>query len=278
MDNNFSIAMTPLQLAAVMSDETVSESAVGNRIWGSVNFLGGVLELAAATSLCLVPEPTGVTKAGCIIVGAHSMDTIRASAYQVYTGQQTSTIMSQLASGIAKDLGASDDTAEQIGIAVDVVLPFSVAGAARVASVRLGQVRLMSHEAVKGIHGGGHTLKKHVGKSVEDLIDKIDRGLKSRTLDISGFSSSFPSIEVAEKAVSQTIKANRNIIRSWARSTPAGSHERILKIEYSAQNTVGIIVSAESKMVSETNKVRVVLLKEIYNKKPYYVLTAYPIK
>ncbi|BCQ41143.1 hypothetical protein [Erwinia rhapontici] len=70
MENGFSIAMTPVQLAAVMADESV----LTERIWGGIGFLGSVLELAGATTLCLVPEPTGVTKAGCIIVGAHSLD------------------------------------------------------------------------------------------------------------------------------------------------------------------------------------------------------------
>ena len=274
MDNGFSIAMTPVQLAAVMSDQNVS---IGNRIWGGVGFLGGVLELASATALCLVPEPTGLTKAGCIIVGAHSMDTISSSAYQVYSGRITESMTARAASGVATQLGADEATAKQIGIAVDVVLPFPVAGAARVASVRMGQFKIMSHEAVKGFRSGGHTLKKHTGKSLNDLSNKIDHGLKSGTMDVKGFASSFPSIEVAEKAVSQTLKANRKVIRSWAKSTPASGKDRLLRIEYTSKNSIGIVVSAASKQASETNKLRVILLKEEYNKKPYYVLTAYPI-
>ena len=86
MENGFSIAMTPVQLAAVMADESV----LTERIWGGIGFLGSVLELAGATTLCLVPEPTGVTKAGCIIVGAHSLDGMSASAWQVYSGRPNS--------------------------------------------------------------------------------------------------------------------------------------------------------------------------------------------
>lgn len=280
MENGFSIAMTPVQLAAVMEDQTTTGDSVSNRIWGGFGFLGSVLELAGATALCLVPEPTGLTKAGCIIVGTHSIDGISSSAYQVFTGRQTPSLTARASAGIAKKLGASDKVASTIGIAVDMAIPFAVAGAARVASVRMGQVKLMAHEKVKGIKGGGggHTLKKHTGKSFTDLSVKIDEGLKSGTMDVNSFVSSFPSIEVAEKAVSQTIKANRGLIRRWAKSTSAGGKDMLLRIEYSSKSKVGIVVSNANKEVSETNKLRIILLKEEYNNKPYYILTAYPIK
>lgn len=250
MENGFSIAMTPVQLAAVMAEESV----LTERIWGSIGFLGSVLELAGATALCLVPEPTGVTKAGCIIVGAHSLDGMSASAYQVYSGKPTASMTARATADIARELGADKSTADQIGIAVDVVLPFSVAGAARVASVRMGQVNLMRHEAVKGIKGGGHTLKKHTGKSFNDLSIKIDNGIKSRTLQSDSFASSFTSIEVAEKAISQTIKANRNLIRTWAKNSPTGSKGDLLKVEHTTNKNVGIVVSAANKEISETKK------------------------
>ena len=176
MENGFSIAMTPVQLAAVMKDETTTGDSISNRIWGGIGFLGSTLELASATALCLVPEPTGITKAGCILVGAHSLDGVSSSAYQVWTGRQTASMTSRVASGIAEELGADKSTADQIGIAVDVVIPFSVAGATRVASVRMGQVKLINHEMVKGFAGGGHTLKKHVGKTEQELLEKVLRG------------------------------------------------------------------------------------------------------
>ncbi|MDN4627623.1 hypothetical protein AB6T85_13305 [Erwinia sp. ACCC 02193] len=108
MENGLTIAMTPVQLAAVMADETATGDAISNRIWGGVGFLGSVLELASATALCLVPEPTGLTKAGCIIVGAHSLDGIGSSAYQVYTGKKTASVTARATAGIARELGASN--------------------------------------------------------------------------------------------------------------------------------------------------------------------------
>ncbi|MFK8260053.1 RNase A-like domain-containing protein [Erwinia sp. AnSW2-5] len=274
MENGFSIALTPVQLAAVMADESV----LTERIWGSIGFLGSVLELASATALCLVPEPTGVTKAGCIIVGAHSLDGISASAYQVYSGKPTASMTARATAGIAKELGADKSTADQIGIAVDVILPFSVAGAARVASVRMGQVNLMKHEAVKGIKGGGHTIKKHVGKSELEMRDKIKRGLQSGSLNpLTGATSSFYNLNTAEKALSKAIKVNRGRIRAWAKSTSADRAGAYLELRYAHSSPVGGVITVQSGKLVETNKIEFVLLKKEHNKKPYYILTAFPI-
>ncbi|MGR2854477.1 hypothetical protein FY046_00285 [Erwinia sp. 1181_3] len=274
MENGFSIALTPVQLAAVMADESV----LTERIWGSIGFLGSVLELASATALCLVPEPTGVTKAGCIIVGAHSLDGMSASAYQVYSGKPTASMTARATAGIAKDLGVDKPTADQIGIAVDVVIPFSIAGVARVASVRMGQISLMKHEAVKGTKGGGHTIKKHIGQSESEMRDKIKRGLQSGSLNpFSGATSSFYNLNIAEKALSKAIKANRSRIRIWAKSTSPDRTGNYLELSYTHSSPVGSVIAVRSGKMIETNKIEFVLSKKQYNDKPYYILTAFPI-
>lgn len=74
MDNGFQIAMSPVQLAAVLSDKSVTESeTMSNRLLGGLDLLMGSLELAGATALCMAPEPTGLTKAACIVVGTASI-------------------------------------------------------------------------------------------------------------------------------------------------------------------------------------------------------------
>ncbi|QGU87975.1 RNase A-like domain-containing protein [Erwinia sorbitola] len=274
MENGFTIAMAPAQLAAVMANESV----LTHRIWGSVGFLGSVLELASATALCLVPEPTGVTKAGCIIVGAHSLDGISASAYQIYSGKPTASMTARATAGIATELGAEKSTAEQMGIAVDLAIPFSVAGAARVASVRMGQVKLIHHEAVKGIRGGGHTIKKHAGISEAELKRKIQRGLQSGTLNpVSGSASSFYNIKVAEQALSKAIQARRKEIRTWAKRTAADRKGLYLELHYTHSSPVGSVIKVRSGKRVETNKLEFVLYKKQYNNRPYYILTAFPV-
>jgi len=272
MENGFSIAMTPVQLAAVMADESV----LTERIWGGIGFLGSVLELAGATTLCLVPEPTGVTKAGCIIVGAHSLDGMSASAWQVYSGRPTASVTARATAGIARELGADKSTADQIGIAVDVILPFSVAGAARVASVRLGQVQLMRHEALTRAGGGGHAIRKHVGKTAQELVDKVARGTQSGTFKPTHAASSFSSLKIAEKAASKALKANRNKIRQWAKNTSAGSKHNLV-LRYDVKEYVGILVKYGETSAAKTTKIEIILKKQLYNNMPYYILTAYPV-
>ncbi len=65
MENNegLEIALTPIQLAAILEGETLEESdCLTNRIWGAVTLAASAVELIGATVLMLTPEPTTVTK------------------------------------------------------------------------------------------------------------------------------------------------------------------------------------------------------------------------
>ena len=59
------IALTPVQMAAVLDGQDVPESAsLSNRLWGTVGLVGGVVELVGAGILCVAPEPTPNCRAG----------------------------------------------------------------------------------------------------------------------------------------------------------------------------------------------------------------------
>lgn len=109
-----------------------------------------------------------------------------------------------------------------------------------------------------------------------ELMDKIGRGLQSGTLKMSSSASSFTSLAVAEKAISGAMKANRWKIRRWAKSTVSDHDSLYLEFNYLHSSTVGIVVPVSTKIATETNKLTVVLHKKTYNRKPYYILTAYP--
>lgn len=130
MDNGLQITMSPVQLAAVLSDKTVTESeTLSGRLMGGLELVLGSLELAGATALCMVPEPTGLTKAACIVGGTHSLDSINTAAQRVITGHDTRTATYRTAVALAKQFGADDQTAWKIGITVDIAVPaaFSLA-------------------------------------------------------------------------------------------------------------------------------------------------------
>ena len=169
MDDGLKIVLSPVQLAAALSDKSVTESeTISNRLMGGLGLVMGTLELAGATALCMAPEPTGLTKAACIIVGAHSMDSINTAANQVLSGKNVRSATYRAAIEMAKQFGADEDTAWKIGLTVDVGVPITFSlglGAARIAAVRVGRIKLIEHESVSGLKPGGHTLLKHIGKS-----------------------------------------------------------------------------------------------------------------
>lgn len=70
MSDKLRVVMSPVQLAAVLSDKTVTEAeTLQNRLLGGLGVAMSTVELAGATILCAAPDPTTLTKAACIVVG-----------------------------------------------------------------------------------------------------------------------------------------------------------------------------------------------------------------
>lgn len=273
MSEGLQVVMSPVQLAAVLSEKTVTEAeTMQNRLLGGLGVAMSTVELAGASILCATPEPTMVTKAACVVVGAHSMDGLKAAIEQTITGRDTRTAAYQLAVQTARQFGADEDTALNIGLTVDIAVPVAFGlslGAARVAYVRAGNFRLAEHEAVKGIKAGGHTVAKHVAIPEEELLARLARSPQMQS------TSSFYKLEQAEKVISAGLKANRLKILHWANLSR--NSENILEITYKSGSAVGYGFRQGNQTKETLYLVRIVLLKKMYNNKPYYVLTAYPI-
>ncbi|ERT14732.1 RNase A-like domain-containing protein [Photorhabdus temperata] len=229
-----------------------------------------MVELIGAGGLCLVPDPTTLTKAACVIVGAHSLDVMNASASQMITGRETMTETYRAAVDLAKEFGADDYTASEIGLTVDIAVPLSFAsmvGAIRIASVRVGRIKLIEHESETGLKPGGHTLAKHVGLSEQELRARL---LNNKSISRA---STFYNQDVAEKVISEALKANRIHLENWAKYVPPTVSA---PIEYVSSTSIGFGVTKGSKYVEKLYKVRVVLRYSEYNGKPFYILTAFP--
>ncbi len=155
MDDGIKIAISPVQLAAALSDKTVTEAeTTSNRLYGGLGLIMGSVELVGAAALCIASEPTGLTKAGCVVVGAHSLDSIHAAANQIIVGRNTRTATYKAAEAMAKSFGADDETAIKIGLTVDIAVPPGIAfsiSATRLASVRAGRIKLIEHESMTGL-------------------------------------------------------------------------------------------------------------------------------
>ncbi|MCC8403614.1 hypothetical protein LJ655_17235 [Paraburkholderia sp. MMS20-SJTN17] len=262
------VVLSAPQLAAVLARQSISQTEMlSNRLWGGLQVVGGVLEMVGAGALCVLPEPTMASKAGCIVFGVHGSDTAAAGLRQVWTGQDTATLTQRGTVKLAETMKASPEMANNIGLSLDLVVPFGFAGsikAARAASLTMGRISLKMHEAreVGGI--GGHTLLKHVERTEAQLSERL---LKEPWRDRV---SSFTNIAAAEWAISETMQANAIAIRSWAAS-PA----RDLALKKDVGRNVGYTLLKESGKLIDSSKVTVVLRHKKYNGMPYFILTAY---
>ncbi|MGF6369206.1 hypothetical protein OKW40_001956 [Paraburkholderia sp. RAU6.4a] len=136
------VVLSAPQLSAVLARHSISPTEMlSNRLWGGLQVVGGVLEMAGAAALCVLPEPTMASKAGCVVFGAHGSDTAAAGLRQVWTGRDTATLTQQGTAKLAEAMRVSPDMADQIGLSIDMAVPFGFAGsikAARAASVKMG--------------------------------------------------------------------------------------------------------------------------------------------
>lgn len=269
-DSSINIVLTPVQLAAILQGESISnEATLSNRMWGGLTLVGGVLEMVGGAALCVVPEPTGATKLGCVLLGAHGSDTAATGLHEVWTGQQTRSLTDRGLTELAAKLGATPGSGKTLGIAVDLAVPIGFAGAvkaARVSSIVAGRIYLSRHEASLLGGLGGHTIAKHVGKTKAFLEARLQAEPWLHRV------STFHSIEAAEIAVNGIMRRNAERVSEWARLASNG--EKLPLREVVAEDLGVVLVRGSAQLVRGT-KVLVTLKKQTYNGMPYFVLTAY---
>ncbi len=99
---------------------------LGKRIWGGVQGVFGVVEMAASAPLIVAPEP--LTTAGGVALAANGIDNAQAGFRQMWTGKSQETLLHQAVENSAKAYGANDQTAETIAIGAEVIVGFANAG------------------------------------------------------------------------------------------------------------------------------------------------------
>ncbi len=265
------LVLTPPQLAAIMSGANIEPPNAANRAWGVAKAVVGVVEVIGGGALLAVPEPTIVTKVGGVALGAHGLDTIQAGARQAWNGVDTDTGTSDATTALARALGVDERTAERIGDGVDILVPLTVTGAlaaVRVASIRAGRISLAAHEAAAGTRTGGHTIARHVGQTEAQLRARLAQQTRVTA------ASSFRTLAEAERAVAGALRAQKAVIANWANTARAG---QTFAVTWPAGQVVGHGVIRSSGQLVAMRSVRVVLKKEVYRGKLYYVLTSFPV-
>ncbi|MFC0139715.1 RNase A-like domain-containing protein [Erwinia mallotivora] len=274
-NNGLKIILSPVHMAAVLSGKNISENeTLSNRLWGGLGLAGGIVEMFGAGVMCIAPEPTMLTKAGCVFVGTHSLDTVQAAFRQILSGRRIDTDTFNSAVLLAGKLGAKRSTALKVGLIVDVAIPvvFSLAiGATRVVSVRSGRIKLALHESPDGMHPGGHTLERHIGKSPEELSARLQRRPALPA------ASSFRTLNEAEILTTNVLRAHKHEIEMFVRFQPKGSAWR-KKISMQFTRPTGIVMKRGSTEVRECYRVEVWIELTRFNGKPYFILTSMPME
>ena len=210
-----SVAFSPVQLAAVLENASISEGETrSNCIWGAVGLVGGTFELLGSAALLVDPDPT-VSKVVGGIGLVHGSDVVTTSWKQLRTGRTQTTLTAKVAGALAHSLGASPKAAGITGAIVDILVPTGVAGAlgrsqrlfsiTRVSRVQAGFISLEREEQLFQSPGkpsaAAHALRHHCGKSFSEMLARF----KSKpSLEATG---SFRTVAEAEQAVSEILKA-----------------------------------------------------------------------
>lgn len=264
-DEGLEVVLSPLQLAAVLENDSIEESSsLSNRFWGAAAVVGGAMELLGAAALFLTPEPTLVTKVAGGALAVHGSDATSTGIVQVITGRTRTTLTSQAATAAAEALGVDPRAAQTVGIAVDIAVPLGAGfmGAARAIAIRRGAISLASEEAA-----GGHTLAEHVGRTEQQLRARLARQPRIPA------ASTFGTLREAERVVSEALRANKYAIEQWAKLAPAGDKK---VLTYTAGRVIGRGVLRSTNQIQNMSRVVVVIKKVVTQNRVYFVLTSFP--
>lgn len=275
-DGQFRVALSFAQMAAILTQESLTPAEImSNRVFGSLRLVGGIVELAGSGVLCAVPEPTMITKIGCVAMGVHASDQLSAGATQLLTGKETDSFAFKAGSSAAEALGTSKYAGQVIGLATEFAVPLSTASlynAFRVSSVRAGRISVATSEKLPNVAknlGGGHAQRKHVGKDISYLITRF----ASKKVDVS---STFYSLEMAEWAVSRALQKNRLKILMYSKAKFLLRHEQYT-FDTSLEKAVGWGITRWDQTKTITmSKVTISIKYSEYNHMPYYIVTAFP--
>lgn len=277
-EGSFRVVLNFAQMAAVLTHESLTPAEIlSNRIFGSLRLVGGIIELAGSGVLCALPEPTMISKVGCVAMGVHASDQLAAASNQIITGQETNSYAFKAGATAAEVLGASRSTGQVIGLATEFLVPITTASmynAFRVSSVRAGRMAVAVseqplHAAKKSI--GGHTLRDHYQKDIAGLQKRLRKVKNAKSM------TTFDSIEMAEWAVSQALRVHKLRIVMYSKLKFLRTRNRLTLVsELNTHIGWGVMRVSQATPVKMT-KVRVVIEFAEFNHMPAYIVTAFPI-
>lgn len=123
---------------------------------------------------------------------------------------------------------------------------------------------LAAHEAK-----GGHLIERHVGKTDEELIQRLDKS-KMSNKKISG-SSSFKDRATAERVANSALTNNKAKIEKWLNSDV----KKPLVLSYKGDEVLGRGIPKGEDTITDLTNAKIILKK---NKDGSFILTGYPTR
>ena len=111
---------------------------------------------------------------------------------------------------------------------------------------------------------GGHVLRKHVGRTDDELRDRLEREPHIAA------ASTYTDRATAEHAIGAAIAESQNRVQSWLNRSGARPN---LVLDYDASQPIGRTINRGEKQPRPCSKAVVVLKYAVAG---YYVLTSYP--
>ncbi len=120
------------------------------------------------------------------------------------------------------------------------------------------------HDLSADVRFGGHTLQRHVGRTPEQLAERLQAESHIPA------ASSYTDRSTAEAAVGQAIADNQPRIQRWLNSQ--GGHPNLV-LNYDADHPIGNFIRRGESQPRDCSRAIVVLK---WAGQDYYVLTSYP--
>lgn len=276
MLEEFCVTLSFAQMAAILTKESLTPEEIRtNRVIGSVRLAAALGEMNLARRACAIPDPLFLGKAACAAIGVHAADQMSAATVQMITGKHTDPFAFKAGASFAESFGASKNVAQFAGMATELVAPIpaiALLNTFRVSSIRAGRMGLITSEKplqASASLGGGHTIFKHVGKSLEYLQKRF----ASKRVHVA---STFFDLAIAEKAVSEALHRNRAMIMILSKAKFLLKHNQYT-FHVNLNRVVGWGVTRLAKNdVLEMSRVTITIRFQEYNYMPYFIVTAFP--
>ncbi len=127
-----------------------------------------------------------------------------------------------------------------------------------------GQATGAKYDLEADEHRGGHSVRKHVGRTDEELRERLQQ-----ETDISA-ASTWTDLQTAEETVGQALQAEHDKISRWENQ---GERRRNLALHYDAGRVIGRSIEHGSSQVTECTRAVIVLRAD---DRGFIVLTTYP--